>query len=88
MNVAAVVARQGHVWLPRIGWALMLLGAVFAAGNAVLFMTVDGHGGPESKARLLGEPLMGWSHTMGGALALLIGPFQFVRGIRAWIRRR
>jgi uncharacterized membrane protein len=87
VNVAAVVARPGAVWLPRLGWALMFLGAVFAASNAVLFMTVDAHGGPEFKARLLGEPLMGWSHTMGGALAVLIGPLQFLRGIRDNFRR-
>ena len=62
----------------RIGWVLLLLGALFAAGNAVLFMTVDGHGVPHIKERLLSEPLMGWSHTMGGAVAAIIGPFQFL----------
>ena len=41
-------------------------------------MTVDGHGSPQIKARFLSEPLMGWSSTMGGAVAAIIGLFQFL----------
>jgi uncharacterized membrane protein len=82
MNVAALSRPQISRALVRLGWVLLLLGALFAAGNAVLFMTVDGHGAPQFKARLLGEPLMGWSHTMGGAVAAIIGPFQFLRFLR------
>jgi uncharacterized membrane protein len=64
-------------------WSMLLLGALFAAGNAVLFMTVDGVGGAEFKNRFLESPVFGWSHTMGGAFAILIGPFQFIRKLRA-----
>jgi uncharacterized membrane protein len=94
MNVAALSMPQTNRWLMRIGWVLLLLGALFAAGNAVLFMTMDGHGGSEFKARLLGDPFMGWSHTMGGAIAALIGPFQFLsvlrnrhRTVHVWLGR-
>lgn len=63
-------------------WSFLMLGALFAAGNAVLFMTVDGVGGVEFKNRFLESPVFGWGHTMGGALAILIGPVQFIRKIR------
>jgi uncharacterized membrane protein len=82
MNVAALSPPQSSRALVRIGWVVLLLGALFAATNAVLFMTVDGHGSPQIKARFLSEPLMGWSHTMGGAVAAIIGPFQFLRFLR------
>lgn len=62
--------------------ALLLVGAVFAALNAVLFMTVEGHGSVNIRARMLDAPILGWTHTMGGALAALIGPFQFLSVIR------
>ena len=52
--------RQLHCSVPaatsnwkRIGWVLLLLGGVFAAGNAVMFMLVDGHGSPDIKAPFL-----------------------------------
>jgi uncharacterized membrane protein len=82
MNVAVLAAPQKTRVLARIGWVLLLLGGLFAAANAVMFMTVEGHGSPQFKARLLGEPLMGWSHAMGGAVAAIIGPFQFLSFIR------
>lgn len=68
-------------------WGLMLAGAVFAAGNAVLFMTVDGVGDPAFKSRFLEAPLFGWSHTMGGLVAVLIGPFQFLGALRRRFHR-
>ena len=94
MNVAALSPPQSSRALVRIGWVVLLLGALFAATNAVLFMTVDGHGSPQIKARFLSEPLMGWSHTMGGAVAAIIGPFQFLsclrnryRAVHVWLGR-
>ena len=87
MNVASSTMPGRTVWLPRIGWAFMFVGALFAAGNAILFMTVDGFGGPDLKTRFLGEPLIGWAHTMGGAVAVLIGPFQFLSVVRNRFRR-
>src|SRR5262245_59722657 len=72
---------------PRIGWTLLVLGALLAALNAVLFMTVPAVGSPEFKERFLAASLAGWIHTLGGALAALIGPFQLWPGSRARWRR-
>jgi uncharacterized membrane protein len=66
---------------------LLVLGAALAALNAVVFMAVPGAGAPEFKERFLATPLAGWIHTMGGALAVLIGPFQLWPGSRARWRR-
>jgi uncharacterized membrane protein len=82
MNVTALpVAAASKNW-KRIGWALLLLGAVFAAVNAVIFMLVNGYGSPEIKQRFFGTAIAGWAHTMGGAIAVLIGPFQLITQLR------
>jgi uncharacterized membrane protein len=76
----------GRNW-KRIGWVLLLLGAVFAAGNAVMFMLVEGHGSPDIKGRFFATAIAGWAHTMGGAIAAVIGPFQLITKLRtAWPR--
>lgn len=82
-----VVAASQSPWPRRIGWTLMLLAALFAALNAVLFMLVEGHGGPAIRARFFETPSMGWLHAMGGAVAAAIGPFQFIRALRDRYRR-
>lgn len=82
MNVAALASSITNRGLARFGWALLLIGAVFAAGNAVLFMTVDSHGHPGIKERFFATVIAGWAHTMGGAVAVLIGPFQMLAAIR------
>jgi uncharacterized membrane protein len=66
----------------RIGWALLLLGAVLAAAHAVIVVTVDGYGDPISKARMFAIPAVGYAHMLGGAIASIIGPFQFLKSIR------
>lgn len=50
---------------------------------AFSFFLVPGMGAPEIKARFLTVPLAGYSHVLGGAVALLIGPFQFSARLRA-----
>lgn len=65
-----------------IGWTLLLAGALFAAGNALLFMTVEGFGGAQFKSRFLALPWLGWSHTLGGAAAVLIGALQLLDVVR------
>jgi uncharacterized membrane protein len=87
VNVAAVSAGAPNRLWPRVGWVLLFLGALFAAGNAVMFMTIDAHGDPGIKGRFLGTAVAGWAHTMGGAVAALIGPFQFLSRLRTAMPR-
>jgi uncharacterized membrane protein len=86
MNVTALAAPAASNW-KRIGWVLLLLGALFAASNAVMFMLMPEHGSPSIKGRFFATALAGWAHAMGGAVAALIGPFQLIAKIRTtWPR--
>lgn len=86
MNVTALAAPAASNW-KRVGWVLLLLGALFAAGNAVMFMLVEQHGSPDIKGRFFATAIAGWAHTMGGAVAALIGPFQLISKLRtSWPR--
>ena len=82
MNTTALtVPAAGRNW-KRAGWILLLLGGVLAAGNAVIFMLVDGHGSPDIKGRFFATALAGWAHAFGGAIAAVIGPFQLITKLR------
>lgn len=87
MNATALtVPATSRNW-KRVGWILLLLGGLFAAGNAVMFMLVDGHGSPMIKDRFFATAIAGWGHAMGGAVAALIGPFQLITKLRtSWPR--
>lgn len=86
MNVTALAAPAASNW-KRVGWVLLLLGALFAAGNAVMFMLMPEQGSPSIKGRFFATALAGWAHTMGGAVAVLIGPLQLITKIRTtWPR--
>ncbi|WP_290650371.1 DUF2306 domain-containing protein [Aquisalimonas sp.] len=61
---------------------MVLLGAIGAGANAIMFMTVDGFGGKPFLERFLASPILGWAHVGGGALAIVIGPFQLLPGFR------
>jgi uncharacterized membrane protein len=75
-----------------IGWVLLLAGALLAAGNALMFATLTeftadyGSSGDFSaagqKARMFTIPAIGYAHTLGGMVAMLIGPFQFLASVR------
>ena len=82
MNVSALTVSPATSNWKRLGWILLLLGGVFAAGNAVMFMLVGGHGSPDIKHRFFATELAGWAHAMGGAVAALIGPFQLITRVR------
>lgn len=84
---ALTIERSNISWAWATLWTLMLLGAIFAAGNAVMFMTTPGHGSPEIQSRFFAAALAGWAHTMGGALAALLGPFQLLPVLRRQWRR-
>lgn len=70
----------------KVGWGLLLFGAVLAAAHALLFATVPAYSfgavGTTVKARMFAFAVVGYSHTVGGAIASLIGPFQFVGSLR------
>ena len=57
-------------WLAR---RAVEAGALFAAGNAVGFLVSDRIGGPGFKRTLLAVPALGWTHALGGAIAVLVG---------------
>lgn len=87
MNVTALTASAATSSWKRVGWIFLLLGALFAAGNAVMFMLVHDHGSPDIKSRFFATALAGWAHTMGGAVAVLIGPFQLITKLRTSLPR-
>jgi uncharacterized membrane protein len=78
-------------WSPWkvVGWVLLLLGALVAAANAFWFtlgdgaLNVDGLHDSVQRARMFEIAVIGYAHTLGGAIAALIGPFQFLGSMRA-----
>jgi uncharacterized membrane protein len=87
MNVSALTVPAATSNWKRVGWVLLFLFGLFAAGNAVMFLFVDGHGSPDIKERFLGTAIAGYAHGFGGAIAALLGPFQLISRIRtSWPR--
>jgi uncharacterized membrane protein len=88
-TVDTLPAPSKNLW-PRVGWALLLLGALLSAANALVFALLiepDSVGGDElsgavQKARMFEIAVVGYAHTLGGMIATLIGPFQFLGGVR------
>jgi uncharacterized membrane protein len=71
----------------QVGWACMLLGALLAAANAMLFMSIDAYGHPGIKSRFIATEIAGWMHALGGAIGVVLGPWQFLSRVRArWPR--
>lgn len=71
--------------LNRIGWWVMLVLAVLASAHAFSFVVFnDALFGQESgqHERMFQIPAIGAAHTLGGAVAMLIGPFQFLTSLR------
>jgi uncharacterized membrane protein len=67
----------------KLGAALLVLLSVLVGVYAFAFYFVDGVGSPEFKTRFATLPLFAACHVLGAGLALLIGPFQFSRRLRA-----
>lgn len=87
MNVSALTVPTASSNWKRVGWVLLLVGGLFAAGNAVMFLLVDGHGNPDIKERFFATIIGGYAHGFGGAIAALIGPFQLITRVRtSWPR--
>jgi uncharacterized membrane protein len=70
-----------RLW-PKIGWAFLLLFAILAGVNAVLVATVHGYEAAEQYDRMFTLRAIGYAHTLGGAIAMFIGPFQFLGAVR------
>lgn len=65
-------------------WWLMTVAALVVAGWAFFFIFVQppgGEGYPEIRARILANWL-GWAHVGGGGVAMMLGPFQFLKSLR------
>jgi uncharacterized membrane protein len=76
--------------MARIGWWVMLVLAILASAHSVAFMlglsTYMGQDGGQH-ARMFRDPVLGAAHTLGGAIAMIIGPFQFLDSLRRNHRR-
>ena len=73
----------------KIGWCLLALGGIAAFANAVMFAGITGFDASDyfgdftqQKQRMFTIPVIGYAHTLGGAFAALIGPFQFLGAVR------
>lgn len=71
------------ITMRKSGWWTMTVLAAMISLYAFAFFLVPAFGAGEIKARFLAAPLAGYSHVLGGAVALLIGPFQFSARLRA-----
>lgn len=70
-------------------WWTMTVAAFIIGGWAFHFMydqPPGGEGYDKIRDRILGNPL-GWAHVGGGGLAMVLGPFQFLRSLRRTGRR-
>jgi uncharacterized membrane protein len=74
----------------KVGWVVLLLGALLAAVNALFFAATTpildaafGASGPSvQQQRMFEIAAIGYAHTLGGMIAMLIGPFQFLSAVR------
>jgi uncharacterized membrane protein len=80
-------ASDGAWW--KAGWWLLFVLALAAGIHAIGFGLL-GFGGEAfggNRERMFAIPLVGYAHTLGGALASIIGPFQFLADMRRQHRR-
>lgn len=74
----------------KIGWAFLLLMAVFPVMVSLGYLTLnpDNFSFTEQKAVYAANIAMLMMHIIGAMLAILIGPFQFLPGIRKgrWLK--
>lgn len=69
-------------WTIVAAWVLMLVLCMLVACYAVAFLLVPAFGPQEFKAKFAGYPITTWAHLTGGAVAICLGPWQFVGGLR------
>lgn len=70
-----------NLW-KQIGWVIMFLGALIASVWAILFTAFPEFSETIARERMFTIAIIGFSHTVGGAIACIIGPFQFVGKLR------
>lgn len=79
----ALSADPGKAETPIAWWALIavpsFVSGVWAIYVASFPQIMEANGGYE---RMWSIPIIGFLHTAGGGLASLIGPFQFMKGLR------
>lgn len=82
------MALQPTIPWTKIGWCFLALGGIAAGLNAVLFTLIPAFDGgsydgvASQKDRMFDIAVIGFTHTMGGAMAAFIGPFQFLSSVR------
>ena len=82
MKSQLIPAQQPNV-LPKIGWAVMLLLAALMFLLAGRYLTVNPDiYFPEQKAVYMAHTTILLIHIVGAMLATILGPFQFLPGIR------
>lgn len=94
MNVSATAENlplfEKRFW-GRFGWGVLLLGALLATGNAIYFaaggVTAQSVHNPGQWERMFSIVAIGAAHTYGGAIASIIGPFQFLTALRRRVPR-
>lgn len=69
--------------LLETGWWLMLILAALVATYAAFFLLVPNFGSPTLKQKLFGTATAMYAHLIGGAFAIVTGPWQFRESLRA-----
>ena len=88
MQIQITQSRKMNIW-QKIGWSIMLLLAAFITLVATRYLTLDPDVFfPEQRAVYLAHLATLIMHIVGSMLALIIGPFQFLPGIRKgrWLK--
>lgn len=87
-SISSTLPLPGRSPWAAVGWVLLLLGAMLASANAFWFalsdgsQSLDGLHNSVQKTRMFEIAAIGYAHTLGGAIASIIGPFQFLGSMR------
>lgn len=85
-----LVRRQKFNLGKAIGWAFLLLFAIFPVMVSLGYLTLnpDNFSFADQRVTYTAHLTMLMMHILGAMLAILIGPFQFLRGIRVgrWLK--
>jgi uncharacterized membrane protein len=82
MSAVLLSAPNRVFTLWNVGWALMMVLGVTAGLHALEFALFPAEPLGTQRTRMFVFALVGYAHTVGGALASIIGPFQFLHVLR------